>query len=104
MKKKKAPKPPAGGKPAAPATPAVPAKPAGGTGSSNLVGSGGRLFANPVPGADETSFQVNNTSSAYYNSPYYLKHQTQLQPVPPPRVPQPSINLGDVAGAGLVAG
>ena len=60
-KKKKAAKPPA----------AAPAKPAA---STNLVGAGGRLFANPAPGVDETSFQVDNTSSAYYNSPYYLQH------------------------------
>jgi hypothetical protein len=92
--KKKASRPPKAAKPAKPANPANP---------PNLVGGGGRLFANPVPGTDETSFQVNNTSSAYYNSPYYLAHQTQLQPVPPPSMPQPRMDLADVVGPGLIA-
>lgn len=30
----------------------------------------GRLFADPHPAPDETSFQVDNTSAAYYDSPY----------------------------------
>jgi len=68
------------------------------------VGAGGRLFADPVPGADETSFQVDNTSVAYFNSPYYLLHQSQVQPVPPPSTPQPHLNLADVVGAGVIAG
>ncbi|MGA2016136.1 MAG: metallophosphoesterase [Opitutaceae bacterium] len=88
--------------------PAGTGKPAAGTGkpaaSSNLVGAGGRLFANPVPGTDETTFQVDNTSSAYYNSPYYLAHQTQIQPVPAPSTPQPSMELADVVGPAMVAG
>jgi len=91
MTKKKPTKAPPGGgaKPAAP---------------SNLVGTGGRLFADPVPGADETSFQVDNTSIAYYKSPYYLQHQYQIQPVPTPSVPQPRMALADVVGPGPVAG
>jgi hypothetical protein len=69
-----------------------------------LIGNGGRLFANPAPGADETSFQVDNTSVAYYNSPYYLLHQYQLQPVPAPSSPQPAMNLSDVVAAPMIAG
>jgi hypothetical protein len=69
----------------------------------NLVGPGGRLFADPVPGKDETSFQVDNTSAAYYNSPYYLQHQYQMQPVPAPSSPQPSMALADVVGPAVVA-
>jgi hypothetical protein len=71
---------------------------------STVVAPGaGRLFANPVPGKDETSFQVDNTSSAYYNSPYYLLHQLQLQPIPPPLVAQPSMKLSDVVSPALIS-
>ena len=52
--------------------------------TKNITGTGGRLFGETHPGADETAFQVDNTSEAYYNSPYYLLHKNQLQPVPPP--------------------
>jgi hypothetical protein len=61
------------------------------------------LFADPQPGADEVTFQVDNTSVAYFNSPYYTLHQLQLQPVPPPSSPQPRIELADVTGAAAVA-
>jgi hypothetical protein len=71
--------------------------------STTVAAGAGRLFANPDPGKDETSFQVDNTSSAYYNSPYYLLHQLQLQPIPPPMVPQPSIKLSDVVSPALIA-
>jgi len=100
----KGPAKPAGpARPSGPASPAKPAGPAGPTKPGNLIGGGGRLFANPVPGTDETSFQVDNTSSAYYNSPYYLQHQTQVQPVPPPSMAQPSMDLADVVGPDLIA-
>ena len=49
-----------------------------------LAGAGGRLFADPQPPPDETSFQVDNTSAAYYDSPYYTRNKDDLQPVPPP--------------------
>jgi hypothetical protein len=32
---------------------------------AKLTGVGGRLFADPQPSPDETSFQVDNTSSQY---------------------------------------
>jgi len=72
------------------------------TAAHNLVGTNGRLFANPNPGADEKSFQVDNTSVAYYNSPYYKLHQLQLQPVPPPGASPPNMNLADVVGAAMI--
>ena len=56
----------------------------------NLQAPGGRLFADPAPGADETSFQVDNSSEAYYSSVYYELHKNDLQPVPTPRVRQPA--------------
>jgi hypothetical protein len=62
----------------------------------------GRLFADPTPGGDETSFQINNTSSAYYNSPYYLAHKNQVQPIPQPRQPQ-NVSLADFIPAAISA-
>ena len=62
-----------------------------------------RLFADPQPAPDETSFQVDNTSAAYYESPYYKLHKDDLQPVPPPRVPDPRVDLTEVLGADFLA-
>jgi len=102
VKRKPAKAPAGSGKPAAGgAKPTGSGKPAA---PSGLLGAGGRLFANPAPGTDETTFQVDNTSSAYYNSPYYLQHQNQLQPVPAPTVPEPRISLADVVGPAMIAG
>src|ERR1700685_1652374 len=50
-----------------------------------LAGPGTRLYADPTPSPDETSFQIDNTSAQYYNSPYYLAHKDQVQPVPAPQ-------------------
>jgi hypothetical protein len=61
-----------------------------------------RLFAEPQPGADETQFQVNNTSQAYYNSPYYKLHKNQVQRVPPPVVNPPIMSLADVLDAASI--
>ena len=54
-----------------------------------LVGPGTRLYADPTPSPDETSFQIDNTSAQYYNSPYYLAHKDQVQPFPAPRTGVP---------------
>ena len=69
---------------------------------TNLIGTGGRLFAEQHPGSDETHFQVNNTSVAYYNSPYYLLHKDQLQPVPAPAINPPRMMLADVLGGSAI--
>jgi hypothetical protein len=66
--------------------------------SKYLVGKDKRLFADPSPGPDETSFHVNNTSAAYYASPYYKKHKKDTQPIPPPRSTPPRIDLADIVG------
>jgi hypothetical protein len=67
------------------------------TNGGDPVGAAGqRLFADPQPGTDETSFRVDNTSSAYYNSPYFLQHKNDLQPVPPPKISPPRMSLSDV--------
>jgi hypothetical protein len=63
---------------------------------------GQRLFAEAQPGADETSFQVNNTSSQYYNSPYYLAHKDQIQPVPSPTTSPPRLDLAQVLDTSVV--
>ncbi len=55
----------------------------------NIAGPQGQLYADPKPSSDEDAFQVNNTSEAYYNSPYYLKNKNLIQPIPPPRAGVP---------------
>src|SRR5205085_1430166 len=67
--------------------------------SSNLQGQDGRLFGEVKPTADETQFQLDNTSSQYYKSPYYLLHKDLLQPVPAPRTSPPRVELADVLGS-----
>jgi Calcineurin-like phosphoesterase len=64
--------------------------------------SPGRLFGEPSMGPDETSFQVQNTDAAYYASPYYKLHQSQLQPIPtgPPASP---FDLAEVISADALA-
>jgi Calcineurin-like phosphoesterase len=76
----------------------------------NLVGPHGQLYADPKPSPDEDAFQVDNISEAYYNSPYYLLHKSQVQPIPPRRsgtlpylklidfIPQELSDAIDVAG------
>lgn len=70
--------------------------------TKNIIGTTGRLFGETHPGADETTFQVDNTSEAYYLSPYYSRHKNQLQPVPPLRIRPPRINLADVVEGSFV--
>jgi hypothetical protein len=68
----------------------------------NLQGPSGQLFGDPAPGPDETAFQVDNTSEAYYNSPYYKQHQNDVLAIPtgPPSKP---LELADVVGADFLA-
>lgn len=65
--------------------------------SGRLQGPEGRLFADPAPSPDETAFQVDNTSAAYYESPYYAQHAKEVLPVPlgPPAA---ALELESVAG------
>jgi hypothetical protein len=69
----------------------------------NAASGGDRLFADPAPAPDERSFQVDNTSAAYYTSVYYEQHKNQLQPIPPLRVSPPRIDLGEVIGDAAIA-
>ena len=68
-----------------------------------LTGAGGRLFADPQPAPDEVSFQIDNTSAAYYDSVYYKLHKKDLQPVPAPRTSPQRIDLADVLQADFLA-
>jgi hypothetical protein len=36
----------------------------------DIIGRDGRLFGERAPGQDESVFQVDNTSEAYFQSPY----------------------------------
>jgi hypothetical protein len=69
----------------------------------NIHGKDGRLFAEMKPGPDPTAFQIDNTSEAYYQSPYYIAHKNDLQPITPPRVKPPRLNLSDVLDDTLIA-
>ena len=62
----------------------------------NSIGKDNRIFAEQNPGADPTTFQVNNTSAQYFNSPYYLQHMNQVQQVPKPVVNPSHMNLSDI--------
>jgi hypothetical protein len=61
-----------------------------------VTGPKGQTYADPKPSPDEVSFQVDNTSQQYYQSPYYKANQHEVQPIPLPRsgVP-PYIELKD---------
>jgi calcineurin-like phosphoesterase family protein len=72
---------------------------------AKLIGPGGRLFAETAPGSDESTFRTDNTSAAYYNSPYYKLHQYQVQPIPAPRNnATPQLDLADFVGPEIIAG
>jgi hypothetical protein len=62
--------------------------------TKNLIGPQGQFYADPQPGPDEIKFREDNTSSAYYNSPYFLAHKNQVQPIPRRRNNLP-LNLTD---------
>jgi len=72
--------------------------------TTNLTGPGGQLYADPKPTADEDAFQVNNTSAAYYNSPFYLANKNRVQPIPPRRMgAAPNIDLASFLPADMMA-
>lgn len=73
-----------------------------------MIGPQGQFYADPQPGPDEIKFREDNTSSAYYNSPYFLAHKNQVQPIPRRRsgvalnlsdfIPQEILNAIQAAG------
>jgi len=71
--------------------------------TTNLAGPGGQLYADPKPSPDEDVFQVNNTSSAYYNSAFYLANKNKVQPIPPRRMgAAPNIDLANFLPAAMI--
>jgi len=76
--------------------------------TKNMIGPQGQFYADPQPGPDEIKFREDNTSSAYYNSPYFLAHKNQVQPIPRRRsgvalnlsdfIPQDTLNAVQAAG------
>jgi hypothetical protein len=64
-----------------------------------ITGTGGRLFAEAQPSPDETAFAIENTSKAYYESPYFEKHKEDVQRVPAPHIDPPRLDLADVLGS-----
>ncbi len=71
--------------------------------TQNLIGPQGQLFAEPEPGRDEATFRVDNTSKAYFNSPYYALHKSLVQPIPAPRKNVLThIDLADFAGPKII--
>ncbi len=61
-----------------------------------------RLFADPDPGPDETSFHQPNLDEQYYNSGYYPAHQNDVESFPRP-VPDPGrISLSSILGPNLI--
>lgn len=70
--------------------------------TANFIGPNGRLYADPKPGPDPTKFSENNTSNAYYSSPYFLAHKNQVQAIPRRRNDRP-VNLADVLPPEIIA-
>ena len=70
--------------------------------ASNLRGPAGQLFGDPAPSPDETSFQVDNTSEEYYDSPYYTQHENDIEAVPM-GAPAAPLDLQDVVGEEFLA-
>jgi hypothetical protein len=62
--------------------------------TKNMIGPHGQFYADPQPGPDEIKFREDNTSSAYYNSRYFLAHKDQVQPIPRRRSGV-AVNLSD---------
>jgi hypothetical protein len=62
-----------------------------------LSGPGGRLYAEPQPGPDETTFRTDNNSAQYYKSAYFLAHQNAVQQIPAPTRAgaPPNLDLAD---------
>ncbi len=61
-----------------------------------------RLFADPDPGPDETSFHEPNVDTRYYTTGYYFRHQREIQPFPPPAPNPPRIDLAQILGPNLL--
>jgi hypothetical protein len=61
-----------------------------------------RLFADPDPGPDETSFHEPNLDERYYTTGYYFRHQKEIQAFAPPAPNPPVIDLAQILGPNLL--
>lgn len=68
------------------------------SGPTGTRGAGGRQFGQPSPSADPTKFTVDHPND---NPLYNLVNNTLLQPIPPPRTPNPTITLADILGSSV---
>jgi hypothetical protein len=68
----------------------------------HLFGDPQRLFADPDPGPDETSFHEPNVDEQYYKTGYYFTHQNEIQPFPAPAPNPPRIDLAQILGPNLL--
>jgi hypothetical protein len=68
---------------------------------AKMIGPKGQLYADPQPSPDEIAFRQDNTSAAYYSSPYYLAHKNQVQRIPPRRATMP-LDLADFVSPAIV--
>ncbi|MFL5864916.1 MAG: metallophosphoesterase family protein [Solirubrobacteraceae bacterium] len=67
-----------------------------------LFGEPQRLFADPDPGPDETSFHQPNVDEKYYTTGYYFRHQSEIQAFPAPTSTPPRLNLDQILGPNLL--
>jgi hypothetical protein len=70
--------------------------------TNRIRGPNGHLYADPAPGPDEKTFQVDNNSAKYYASPYYLAHQDQVEKIPVARNTTPLV-LSDFLPANIIS-
>jgi hypothetical protein len=68
----------------------------------NLFADPERLFADPDPGPDETSFHEPNVDAKYYKTGYYFAHQNEIQPFPRPLPDPPRLDLAQILGPNLL--
>ena len=68
---------------------------------AKMIGPKGQLYAEPQPSPDEVAFRQDNTSAAYYNSPYYVAHKNQVQRIPPRRGTAP-LRLQDFVSPAVI--
>jgi predicted phosphodiesterase len=60
-----------------------------------------RLFADPSPGPNNTSFEP-TADERYYTTGYYFRHQSEIQPFPRPAPYPPLMDLSQILGPKLL--
>ena len=74
----------------------------GNTARGRLWADPQRLFADPDPGPDETSFHDPNVDEQYYNTSCYSAHQSQIQQFPRPLPDPPRLDRATILGPNLL--